>query len=765
MSHCKIITLSSGSSMPQLGFGTWQSQPKEVETAVEVAVRNGYRHLDLAMIYENQNEVGAALKKVIPSVVKREDLWITSKCWNSAHQPAEVEKELDETLKQLGLDYLDLYLIHWPVAFPPGNGLFPPHPTKANEIALDTETTLVDTWKAMIALPKSKVKNVGVSNFTIEYIEAIIKATGVVPIVNQIEAHPLLQQDKLVAYSKEKNIHITAYSSLGNNSIGVPMLTEHPVVIEVAKKLGATPAQVLLAWGVYRDYSVIPKSVHESRIIDNFKQVELGAEDYEKLTAIGKGKEVRFNIPARFKPKWDIELFNEEAEKEATYLYLIHPSAPFPHIQQLAANLCTMRRVIDHQAFLQEVQLLGIEYEQTGSYRVLRRACLLRRTRSRRLALLGVGGVSLGRKPTGAYSGVEVAFLGDADCGLLEMRWDENGRRSCEDRASFLLATMSHGKIITLSSGSSMPQLGFGTWQSQPKEVETAVEVAVRNGYCHLDLAMIYENQNEVGAALKKVIPSVVKREDLWITSKCWNSAHQPAEVEKELDETLKQLGLDYLDLYLVHWPVAFPPGNGLFPPHPTKANEIALDTETTLVDTWKAMIALPKSKVKNVGVSNFTIEYIEAIIKATGVVPIVNQIEAHPLLQQDKLVAYSKEKNIHITAYSSLGNNSIGVPMLTEHPVVIEVAKKLGATPAQVLLAWGVYRDYSVIPKSVHESRIIDNFKQVELGAEDYEKLTAIGKGKEVRFNIPARFKPKWDIELFNEEAEKEATYHVRVQ
>jgi len=126
---------------------------------------------------------------------------------------------------------------------------------------------------------------------------------------------------------------------------------------------------------------------------------------------------------------------------------------------------------------------------------------------------------------------------------------------------------------------------------------------------------MIYQNQHEVGAALKKVIPSVVKREDLFITSKLWNTAHRPAEVEKELDETLRQLGLDYLDLYrgpissswlrvltnptVVHWPVAFPPGNGFVPPHPEKEGEAALDRETTLVDTWKAMIALPKSKVR----------------------------------------------------------------------------------------------------------------------------------------------------------------------
>ncbi|RDB24967.1 Aldehyde reductase 1 [Hypsizygus marmoreus] len=324
MSFGKHITFSTGAQLPQIGLGTWMSQPKEVENAVEFAVRNGYRHLDLAMIYENQHEVGAALKKVIPSVVKREELFLTSKLWNSAHQAAWAEKELDETLKQLGTDYLDLYLVHWPIAFPPGNGLNPPHATKEDEIAIDTTTSLVETWKAMIALPKSKVRSIGVSNFTIDQLKGIIEATGVVPVVNQIEAHPLLPQDDLVAYCKAQNIHITAYSPLGNNLIGRPKLTEHPVVKEVARKLDATPAQVLIAWGVYRGYSVIPKSVHEDRILSNFKQVELSKEDYEKVTAIGHGNYTRFNIPYTYKPKWDVNIFDEPIEKAAALKVKIH---------------------------------------------------------------------------------------------------------------------------------------------------------------------------------------------------------------------------------------------------------------------------------------------------------------------------------------------------------------------------------------------------------------------------------------------------------
>ncbi|EPT02531.1 hypothetical protein FOMPIDRAFT_1022863 [Fomitopsis schrenkii] len=321
MSDGKVLSLSSGAPIPQIGLGTWLSKPHEVENAVEIAVRSGYRHLDLAMIYQNQDEVGRALKKVVPSVVKREELFITSKVWNTSHKKELVEKELDETLRQIGTDYLDLYLIHWPVAFSnstePGKNFFPQ--SKEGWVDLDTETSLVETWKALVDLQKTgKVKTIGVSNFTIEQIQGIADATGVWPAVNQIEAHPLLQQDELDAFSKKHNIHITAYSPLGNNLVGKPKLTDYPEVIEIAKKLDATPAQVLVAYGVYRGYSVIPKSVQKERIESNFKQVSLSEEDFKKLVALGKDH-VRFNVPYTYSPQWDINIWNEPSEQSATH--------------------------------------------------------------------------------------------------------------------------------------------------------------------------------------------------------------------------------------------------------------------------------------------------------------------------------------------------------------------------------------------------------------------------------------------------------------
>lgn len=332
MSFKKILPLSSGRTIPQIGLGTWLSKPGEVQAAVEIAIEHGYRHLDLAIIYRNQREVGAALKKFLPDAkgvfpnpnvkVERKDLFLTSKLWNSSHQKAQVEKELDETLRQLGVDYLDLYLVHWPVAFQPGGELIPPHPTKANEAHLDVKTTLVETWEAMIALKKTgKVRDIGVSNFTIEHIKGITKNGLEMPAVNQIEMHPLLLQDELVKFCNENNILITAYSPLGNNTVGLPKLTENSVIQEIATKRGpkTTPAQVLIAWGVHRGFSVIPKSVQEDRIHSNFEQIELTKDEFEKMSALGKNKH-RFNIPYNNKPSWDIKLWGEAAEANATHV-------------------------------------------------------------------------------------------------------------------------------------------------------------------------------------------------------------------------------------------------------------------------------------------------------------------------------------------------------------------------------------------------------------------------------------------------------------
>lgn len=289
----KTYALPNGDGIPAFGLGTWKSPGGEVYKAVKEALKVGYRHIDCAPAYGNEVEIGRALSEA-PDV-KRDDLWVTSKLWNNAHDPERVQPALKQTLRDLKLDYLDLFLIHWPVLFK-SDVAFPR--TGGDFLPLDAVPTM-ETWGALEeCVKKGLVKHIGVSNFSIKKLEELVVSASIKPVVNQVELHPFLQQPKLFDFCKSNNIYLTAYSPLGSGDRPAhfhrdndPMLFENPVIKKIADKHGASAGQVLIKWGVQRGTVVIPKTVTPARIKENYdaQTVNLDDEDMRDIAALDKG--------------------------------------------------------------------------------------------------------------------------------------------------------------------------------------------------------------------------------------------------------------------------------------------------------------------------------------------------------------------------------------------------------------------------------------------------------------------------------------------
>jgi len=260
MSTQPHVTFHDSRSIPQVGLGVWQTPNDVAVTAVNAALKAGYRHIDTAAVYQNEEGVGQGIVK---SGVARGDIFLTTKVWNDDQGFDQTLRAMDASLKRLGTDYVDLYLIHWPSAY---RGKY------------------VETWKALIRLQEEgKARSIGVSNFEGSYIDDLVTATGVLPVINQVQLHPRFQQRKLRAAYEPKKIITESWSPLGQGR-----MLDNPVIAGIAQRHGKSPAQVIIRWHIEEGLVVIPKSVTPSRIVENFNVFDfaLSAEDKAAINGL-----------------------------------------------------------------------------------------------------------------------------------------------------------------------------------------------------------------------------------------------------------------------------------------------------------------------------------------------------------------------------------------------------------------------------------------------------------------------------------------------
>jgi len=264
----KTVKLNNNYEMPIIGLGTWLSKPEDVYNAVLTALKNGYKHIDTAMIYRNEEAIGKAIKD---SNIKREELFITTKLWNTDQGFESTKKAFDLSLKKLGLDYVDLYLIHW---------------FKGYDKAIQSYRAMEEIYKS------GRAKAIGVSNYNIHHLMNLIDNCEITPMVNQVETHVTLQNHFLHQYCKDNNIQLEAYAPL--MSYKIPELLKNEVMNEVAKKHNKTVPQIAIRWLIEREIVVIPKSVTDSRIIANLNVFDfsLDQEDMDKIRTINTGRKI-----------------------------------------------------------------------------------------------------------------------------------------------------------------------------------------------------------------------------------------------------------------------------------------------------------------------------------------------------------------------------------------------------------------------------------------------------------------------------------------
>jgi diketogulonate reductase-like aldo/keto reductase len=286
------IPLNTGSAaIPALGFGTLIPDPVATKTATKAALEAGFRLLDTAERYHTEPEVGQAMQDVFKEgKIKRQDVFVITKLWNTNHRPQRVKPAFEASLKRLQLDYLDLYLIHTPFAFQPGDNQDPRD--SSGNVIYDKGVTLLDTWTAMESLvAEGKCKAIGISDVNLAQVQDIVKAARIKPAVVHVESHPYLPQWDLLEYCKEQGIVLQAFAALGHSS--EPNLMQDPVIAAIAKRVSKSPAQVLLAWAIQRGTALLTTSKTPTRIQENFQVSAIPEDAMQEINGIKT--QVRFN--------------------------------------------------------------------------------------------------------------------------------------------------------------------------------------------------------------------------------------------------------------------------------------------------------------------------------------------------------------------------------------------------------------------------------------------------------------------------------------
>ncbi|PSN46497.1 hypothetical protein C0J52_09047 [Blattella germanica] len=478
------VKLNNNYDFPVLGFGTYKAgNPGEVVQVVKDAIDVGFRHIDGAMFYENENEVGAAIKdKIAEGVVKREDLFVTSK-------EGDVLNPFDE------------------------EGMLIP-----------SDVDYVDTWKQMEECAKQGLaKSIGLSNFNSQQITRILEVATIKPVVNQVECHPYLNQSKLIAFCKERDIVVTAYSPLGSPGViakpDTPAPLKDPIITKIAEKHGKSVAQTILRYLIQHDVVPIPKSSNRKRMEENFNvfDFQLTAEEVSEIDGVDRNCRI----------------------------------VPFPQYQNQGEAEQLVKDAID----------IGYRHIDTAM-------------------------IYGNEKEVGAGIRAKIAE------GVVK-------------REDIFITTKA----------------------TKEGEAEQLVKDAIDIGYRHIDTAMIYGNEKEVGAGIRaKIAEGVVKREDIFITTKLWCSFHKRESVVEACKKSLANLGLDYLDLYIIHSPNSLQEGDDLLP---KDKDGNFLVTDVDYVDTWKGMEECAKlGLAKSIGLSNFNSQQINRLLEAATIKPAVNQIQ-----------------------------------------------------------------------------------------------------------------------------------------